>query len=270
MIAQPLASLTTGPAAVLAARPVSQEVTDWTARIGWVVGLLLFVALLYWLMRQGWKWRGTLQGDLPEPPALPESGDVPDDAGDDGGQEVTPAGAQLHAAGRYHGSTSAGQWLDRIVAHGLGVRSRAELTLTPAGVHVVRPGARDFLIPVGQLRGARLEKGIAGKVLTEGGLLVIVWRLGDRLLDSGFRLDSAAEHQEWAERIEALAPGASEDPEGPEGSQHAEGSGDFGGSGTSAAYSASTAPTAPTTAHGDSGVAPTRPHHPAVTPERDT
>ena len=30
-------------------------------RIGWVVGLLLFVALVYWLMRQGWKWRGTLQ-----------------------------------------------------------------------------------------------------------------------------------------------------------------------------------------------------------------
>nr|WP_244900282.1 hypothetical protein [Streptomyces nanshensis] len=237
----------------MAARPASQEVTDWTARIGWVVGLLLFVALLYWLMRQGWKWRGTLQGDLPEPPALPESGDAPGDAGGESGQQAASSGAELHAVGRYHGSTSAGQWLDRIVGHGLGVRSRAELTLTAAGVHVVRPGARDFLIPVGQLRGARLEKGIAGKVLTEGGLLVIVWQLGDRLLDSGFRLDSAAEHQEWAERIETLAPDASEDPERPEGSQHAEGAGDF-----------------PTTAHGDSGVAPTRPHHPAVTPERDT
>ena len=42
--------------------------TDWAARIGWVVGLLLFVALVYWLMREGWKWRGTLQGDLPELP----------------------------------------------------------------------------------------------------------------------------------------------------------------------------------------------------------
>jgi hypothetical protein len=190
-----LAVLAQGPAADLAREPKSQEVTDWAARIGWVVGLLIFVALLYWLMRQGWKWRGTLQGDLPEPPPLP----APEETGD----------ALLHAAGRYHGSTSAGQWLDRIVAHGLGTRSRAEITLTRAGVHVVRPGARDFLVPAGQLRGARTDKGIAGKVLTEGGLLVITWQLGDRTLDSGFRLDRAADHPYWVSRIEAMTSGDS-------------------------------------------------------------
>lgn len=182
-------------AAALAAEPRSQEVTHWAERIGWVAGLLLFVALLYWLMRQGWKWRGTLQGDLPEPPAPP----APEESGE----------PLLRAEGRYHGSTTAGQWLDRIVAHGLGTRSRAELTLTRAGVHVVRPGAKDFLIPAGRLRGARLEKGIAGKVLTEGGLLVITWQLGDRRLDSGFRFDRAAEHAAWADRLEALASGDS-------------------------------------------------------------
>lgn len=191
MIAQPLASLAAG----LAAEPKSQEVTDWAARIGWVVGLALFVALLYWLMRQGWKWRGTLQGDLPEP----ESPPAPEETG----------GTLLHAAGRYHGSTTAGQWLDRIVAHGLGTRSRVELALTAQGVHVVRPGARDFFVPAGQLRGARLDKGIAGKVLTEGGLLVITWQLGDRRLDSGFRFDRAAGHTAWAEQITAIASGDS-------------------------------------------------------------
>nr|WP_206322479.1 hypothetical protein [Streptomyces sp. HNM0575] len=194
----------------MAEEPKSAEVTDWAARIGWVVGLLLFVALLYWLMRQGWKWRGTLQGDLPAPPQAP-----PEESGE----------PLLYASGRYHGSTSAGQWLDRIVAHGLGTRSRAELTLTGAGVHVVRPGARDFFVPAAQLRGARLDKGIAGKVLTEGGLLVITWQLGDRMLDSGFRFDRAAGHAAWAERIGEIASG-------------------------------------------DGGVAV--PHHPAVTPERDT
>ena len=55
--------------------------------------------------------------------------------------------------GRYHGSTTAGQWLDRIVAHGLGTRSRVELTLTDAGLDVVRPGATDFFVPAGALRG---------------------------------------------------------------------------------------------------------------------
>ncbi|KOG61090.1 membrane protein [Streptomyces griseoflavus] len=172
----------------LAAEQKSAEVTDWAARIGWVVGLLLFVALLYWLMREGWKWRGTLQGDLPELPTAPE------DAG----------GPRLTMTGRYHGSTTAGQWLDRVVARGLGTRSRAELTLTDAGVHVVRPGAQDFFVPAAALRGARLDKGIAGKVLPEGGLLVITWAHGDRELDSGFRSDRAAEHTAWVTALTDL------------------------------------------------------------------
>ncbi|MEV5426367.1 hypothetical protein AB0K85_26940 [Streptomyces cellulosae] len=170
---------------LLAAEKESAEVTDWAARIGWVVGLALFVALVYWLMREGWKWRGTLQSDLPELHSAPDD----------------PGPATLTMSGRYHGSTTAGQWLDRIVAHGLGTRSRAELTLSDAGLDVVRPGADDFFVPADALREARLDKGIAGKVLTEGGLLVITWQHGDRLIDSGFRSDHAAEHTEWVDAL---------------------------------------------------------------------
>ncbi|WP_128978270.1 hypothetical protein [Streptomyces roseicoloratus] len=173
------------PLVLLAAEPKSAEVTDWAGRLGWVAGLLLFVVFVYWLMRQGWKWRGSLQSDLPPLPEVPEA----------------PGAARLTLSGRYHGSTTAGQWLDRIVAHGLGTRSRAELTLTDAGISVVRPGANDFLIPAGALREARLDKGIAGKVLTEGGLLVVTWAHGDKLLDSGFRSDRAAEHAAWVEAL---------------------------------------------------------------------
>ncbi|AIJ16961.1 hypothetical protein ACN6LC_007786 [Streptomyces violaceoruber] len=173
------------PVILLAAEKESAEVTDWAARVGWVVGLGLFVALVYWLMREGWKWRGTLQGDLPELPAAPDE----------------PGPAKLSMSGRYHGSTTAGQWLDRIVAHGLGTRSRVELTLTDAGLDVVRPGAADFFVPVAALREARLDKGIAGKVLTEGGLLVVTWAHGDKLIDSGFRSDHAAEHNEWVDTL---------------------------------------------------------------------
>ncbi|WP_406461856.1 hypothetical protein OH768_42515 [Streptomyces sp. NBC_01622] len=172
----------------LAAGEKSAPVTDWAARIGWLVGLALFIALVYWLMREGWKWRGTLQGDLPELP------DAPSD----------PGPARLTMSGRYHGSTTAGQWLDRIVAHGLGTRSRVELTLTDAGLDVVRPGATDFFIPAGALREALLGKGIAGKVLSEGGLLVVTWAHGDRLIDSGFRSDTAAEHTEWVDTLNSM------------------------------------------------------------------
>ncbi|MFJ6905982.1 PH-like domain-containing protein [Streptomyces griseoluteus] len=177
-------SLATG----LADEKKSAAVTDWAARLGWLVGLALFVALVYWLMREGWKWRGTLQSDLP---ALPE---VPDDLGAE----------KLTMSGRYHGSTTAGQWLDRIVAHGLGSRSRAELTLSDAGLAVERPGATDFFIPAGALRGARLDKGIAGKVLTEGGLLVVTWAHGEKLIDSGFRSDHAAEHTTWVDTLNQM------------------------------------------------------------------
>lgn len=175
-------------APALAAEQKSAPVTDWAARIGWLVALALFVALVYWLMREGWKWRGHLQGDLPALHTAPHA----------------PGPARLTMSGRYHGSTTAGQWLDRIVAHGLGARSRAELTLTDAGLDVQRPGAADFFVPAGALREARLDKGIAGKVLTEGGLLVVTWAHGDRLIDSGFRSDHAAEHGDWVEAINSM------------------------------------------------------------------
>ncbi|WP_030560487.1 PH-like domain-containing protein [Streptomyces aureocirculatus] len=180
----------------LAAEEKSAEVTDWAARTGWVVGLLLFVALVYWLMREGWKWRGTLQSDLPE------LADAPSD----------PGPATLELTGRYHGSTTAGHWLDRIVAHGLGTRSRVELTLSDAGLDVVRPGARDFFIPKEALREARLDKGIAGKVLAEGGLLIVTWAHGDKLLDSGFRSDHAAEQADWVEAINNMIDTTSTSP----------------------------------------------------------
>lgn len=174
----------------LAAEQKSADVTDWSARISWVLGLMVFIAFVYWLMRQGWKWRGSLQSGLPELATAPE--------GFADGEKL------LTLTGRYHGSTTAGQWLDRIVAHGLGTRSRVELTLTEQGLDVVRPGAADFFVPAAALREARLDRALAGKVLPEGGLLVITWAHGDKLIDSGFRSDHAAEHPAWVDAVNHL------------------------------------------------------------------
>lgn len=194
-----MTSLNSGPQLyLLAADQKSAEVTDWSARISWVVGLIVFVAFVYWLMRQGWKWRGRLQSGIPALATTPEG--------------FADGGKLLTLTGRYHASTTAGQWLDRIVAHGLGTRSRVELTLTEQGLDVVRPGAADFFVPASALREARLDKALAGKVLPEGGLLVITWALGDRLIDSGFRSDRAAEHQAWVDAVNHLGGAAADHP----------------------------------------------------------
>jgi hypothetical protein len=166
----------------------SQQVTDLSGRLIWVVGLLALVALVYWLMWRAWKKRAARHAGLPGLPAIP-------------GQPGEPLAG---LSGRYHASTTAGDWLDRIAAHGLGTRSLVELTLTEQGVAVHRPAAGDFFIPAAALRGARLDKGIAGKVVPEGGLLVITWLHGDQLIDSGFRSEHPAEHAAWVASIERM------------------------------------------------------------------
>ncbi|WP_051944236.1 PH-like domain-containing protein [Streptacidiphilus rugosus] len=173
---------------LLAQTPHSAPVTHVGDLIGWTIGILLVIALVYWLMRQGWQWRRTVQSGLPVPAAAPSRTTEP----------------ILELEGRYAGTTTAGNWLDRVVAHRLGERSLVELTLSAEGLTVVRPASQSFFVPVEDLRGARLDKGIAGKVFPEGGLLVVTWELGGKQLDSGFRGDHASEHDNWVTAIEVL------------------------------------------------------------------
>ncbi|MFF7591226.1 hypothetical protein ACFZCK_27475 [Kitasatospora purpeofusca] len=180
-------SSTTGGAAALLAQEQAR-VANWPGYIGWTVGLLLVIGLVYWLMRQGWNWRRTLQSGIPPLPAVPERA----------GRTI------LESSGRYHGTTTAGNWLDRVVAHGLGTRSRADLTLGENGLLVQRPGDVDFWIPAEHLTGARTDSGIAGKVVPSG-LLVVTWALEGTELDSGFRFDHPDEHAAWVEAVARIA-----------------------------------------------------------------
>ena len=38
----------------------------------------------------------------------------------------------------------------------------------------------------------------------QGGLLVVTWAHGDRLIDSGFRSDHAAEHTAWVDALNSM------------------------------------------------------------------
>lgn len=140
------------------------------------LGLFAFWALMIWLMYRGWKGRAKRQevriGELPTLPS------------DLGAQVLEPA------TGLYVGSTIAPSWQDRIAVGDLGYRATAELTRFERGILLERTGADPIWIPGPAISAVRAERGLAGKVMSEGGLLVIRWKLPSGTeIDTGFRAD---------------------------------------------------------------------------------
>ena len=164
----------------------------------WLPVLILFalLGLAYLGMWRGWRRRGE-KHDLPPLVEAPAAADLPE--------------ARLQAGARYFGTTTSGDWLDRVVARGLGTRRSCRLSLSAEALDVLRlTGA--FRIPAAALRGARHDQGIAGKVVPPHGLLVVTWQHGDHLLDSGFRLTgpdpatgTTATHDAWVRTITKMA-----------------------------------------------------------------
>ncbi len=135
------------------------------------LAMLAFAVVIIALLGIGWRNRLRRQADV-EP--LPE---VPATLG-------TPLAA---ADGQYVASTTAGDWLDRIAVHRLGLRTNAELNVYSQGVLFDRSGAGPVFIPAARLTGIRQDSGMAGKFVEKDGLLVLSWMLGTRELDTGFR-----------------------------------------------------------------------------------
>ncbi|ONM50266.1 PH-like domain-containing protein [Nocardia donostiensis] len=151
----------------------------------WVIGLLAAWALLVYLMYLGWRNRGKRQADrIGELPAVPA---------ELGAQVLEPT------TGLYLGSTMAPSWQDRIAVGDLGYRATAELTRFERGVLLERDGASAIWIPQESITAVRTERGHAGKVMTEGGVLVIRWTLPTGTeIDTGFRGDDKTVYPAWA------------------------------------------------------------------------
>ena len=154
------------------------QVTNWPARILLVAAMLGLIALALWGMRRGWVNRGRRQADLPAPATEP------------------PAGAVLVSPveGLFAGTGASGSWMDRIVVHDLGVRSRASVSWGPSGVWFDREGARDLFIPATAIRAVRADRGVAGTVRARDSMVVVTWQLGDRQVETGFRADLTSAH----------------------------------------------------------------------------
>jgi hypothetical protein len=152
-----------------------------------ILGTLLVVAAGYYGMYRGWRNRQARQVDLAPLPPVPEN--------------VKTKGVE----GVYVATTTAGDWMDRIAVHELGVRSIADLAVSEAGLIFHRQGAADVFIPADQLTGVRTDRGIAGKVTAEkSGLVVVTWNHDGRELDTGFRPRRKADTAPLTDSISTL------------------------------------------------------------------
>lgn len=183
-------SVSTG--AVSEALTEQAQVTNWPLRLALVAAMVALILLALWAMRRGWVHRQRRQADVPAPPALLGLAD--------GYTDRSPV------AGLYLGTASRGDWLDRIAAHGLGVRSRASLAWSHQGIDVDRAGATSFSIPAADIIGVRVDSGVAGTVRSKGSVIVVTWRLADRILDTGFRADDEAGHRLVLDGLMATFP----------------------------------------------------------------
>ncbi|WP_193554079.1 PH-like domain-containing protein [Rothia uropygialis] len=155
-----------------------------------VVLAVLVVLLITW----GWRSRANRQSGIADIPEVP--------------RELDGATAEFACDVQYVCTTTAGDWLDRIAVHGLGMKSNGNALVYPSGLIVTRDGARDLWIPREDIEVLRRESGMAGKFVEKNGLAVISWRLGDRLVDTGLRTRAAAHTPELMDRLRGIAPQA--------------------------------------------------------------
>ena len=163
--------------------------------LGWVLFAVGVIVLVTALMALGWRNRLRRQGSVPAPADAP-----------------TELGRVLYEAeGQYVATTTAGDWLDRIAVHGLGLRGNAVATVHPEGVLLSRTGARAVFVPRGDLVSVQLAGGMTGKFVEKEGLVVLTWRLGTERVDTGFRTRHASAKAQLVAAVAALVPAAPSD-----------------------------------------------------------
>lgn len=172
------------------AMETTPAVTDWPQRLALTFLVLAVVALTVYGMWHGWRARSRRQAFLPALPPLP----------------TEPGTAIASCEGRYVGTVFAPEWLNRVVAHGLGAPGRAGATVFPQGLQLDRDGEVAVFIPLAAIASVTSGRGLAAHVAEKDGLLVVTWQLGDSLLATAFRADVTAEQAALADALTALVP----------------------------------------------------------------
>ena len=156
------------------------------------LAMLAIIAVVFVLLAIGWRSRLRRQSDVDRLPAVP----------------AEPTSAPQLRKTLAVATTTAGDWLDRIAVHGLGIRTTSILEVYPHGVLFDRSGAPALYIPAASLTGVRQDSGMAGKFVEKDGLVVLAWVHGSHELDSGFRTRRAADKDRLFEALQDLISSA--------------------------------------------------------------
>jgi len=176
---------------------VSAEVTNWPERLLLTAAVLGLIALASWAMWAGWRRRANREGaEIPGLPAVP----------------AELSAAITAAEGKYIGTVRSGQWMVRVLAHGLGAPGRAHMSVHPEGVLLDRDGAPELFIPRDCLRSVGTGRGLAGTVVEREGMTILGWTWGGVDLDSGFRSPIAADQRAVTQAAAALVPDEEDQP----------------------------------------------------------
>lgn len=165
---------------------IAVVVTAWPERLALTAGFALLAIIAAVLMRSAWRGKQANQSQLPAPAAPPT---------DFVGESVP---------GRYVGTAFAGDWLARVVVHGLGLPSRAQLEWSAEGLAIRPVAGPAWFVPTADLVEVRADRAAAGKVYEKDGMIVLKWRLGTEMLESGFRAASTADHLRCLQSLNAL------------------------------------------------------------------
>lgn len=149
--------------------------------------MILVLLVAFYSIRKAWLRKAKQQNEIPAPSEVPANFE-----------------SENNFVGRYLASTEAKDWLARIVVHGLGSPSRAEFGVGKLGIRIIFNKTREIFIPKSSIIEIRADRAIAGRAFEKDGIAVVVWKLGEAEIATGFRADTSEAHVEFLKTAKQL------------------------------------------------------------------
>lgn len=182
--------------------PHSAPVTQWGPRLAFTFLTLLIIALAVVGMRRGWKGKAKKFAEL----VAPES--------------ALPTDAHLLCGpleARFAGTTTHGNWLDRVTVFDLGTPRGVAVSLYQEGLWLTDSDTFSLWIPKSAITKITTSRGLAGDVVEPDGMIIIEWALAQTAesqvmaLDSGIRIARHDDHNNFLNHIAHVVPHVAHD-----------------------------------------------------------